>query len=159
MFEAITITLLGEPRGKGRPRFSRRSGHAYTPAETRSYEGALRYAAQEAMKGRVPLEGPLDVAVYARFSVPQSWSKRMRAQALCGVIRPAKRPDWENIAKMLDAFNEVVWRDDAQIVDGTIRKEYSERPALVVVVKPVQRPALAIPRDPVAPPLLTEAAA
>jgi Holliday junction resolvase RusA-like endonuclease len=68
--------------------------------------------------------------------VPQSWSAKKRAAALAGAIRPAKRPDLDNIAKMLDALNEVVWRDDAQVVSGLIEKLYSDRPRLRVEVGP-----------------------
>jgi hypothetical protein len=50
--DCIVIEPAGSPKGKGRLRFSRRSGTAYTPAETRSYESRLKYAGQIAMDGR-----------------------------------------------------------------------------------------------------------
>lgn len=133
----IVIELAGNPHGKGRPRFSRRSGVAYTPATTRTYESALRYAAQEKMAGAVPLGCPLIVRIEAYFSIPPSWSKRKRAEAECGALKHTTRPDYENIAKCLDAFNGVVWRDDAQVFDGSIVKAYSDRPRLRIIVTPV----------------------
>jgi len=72
--------------------------------------------------------------VSAYFGVPQSWGAKKRAAALAGAIRPAKRPDLDNVVKMLDALNEVVWRDDAQVVSGLIEKYYSDRPRLRVEV-------------------------
>lgn len=135
--DPIVIELAGEPRGKGRPRFSRERGVAYTPARTRSYESDLRLAAQTVMDGREPLGGALRVRVEALFPVPASWSRKKREQALAGHVRPAKRPDWENIAKMLDAFNQVVWVDDAQVVEGTIHKRYDARPALRIEVEAI----------------------
>jgi Holliday junction resolvase RusA-like endonuclease len=132
--KVLIIELLGEPRGKGRPRFVRRTGHAFTPAKTASYEAMLRYEAARAMAERLPLEGALTVQISAYFGVPQSWSAKKRAAALAGSIRPTKRPDWENVAKMLDSFNGVVWRDDAQVVSGLIEKHYSDRPRLRVEV-------------------------
>jgi Holliday junction resolvase RusA-like endonuclease len=133
---SIIIELLGEPKGKGRPRFVRRTGHAFTPQRTASYEAMLRHEAALAMDERSPLEGALRVQVGAYFAVPQSWSAKKRAAALGGAIRPTKRPDWENVAKMLDAFNGVIWRDDAQVVSGLIEKYYSDRPRLRVEVVP-----------------------
>jgi Holliday junction resolvase RusA-like endonuclease len=130
----LIIELLGEPKGKARPRFARRTGHAYTPQETANYEACLRHEAALAMAERLPLEGALTVQINAYFGVPQSWSGKKRAAALAGAIRPAKRPDLDNIAKMLDALNEVVWRDDAQVVSGLIEKHYSDRPRLRVEV-------------------------
>lgn len=129
------IELAGSPKGKGRPRFSLENGHAYTPQPTRNYEAALRYAAQLAMKGAAPITGALRVEVLAAFAVPKSWSKKKQQQALAGVIRPTGRPDGDNILKMLDSFNGVVWRDDAQAVDFRISKRYSDRPRLHVEVE------------------------
>jgi Holliday junction resolvase RusA-like endonuclease len=132
----IIIELAGEPRGKGRPRFARRTGHAYTPQQTASYEACLRHEAALVMRNQPPLEGALRVQVNAYFGIPASWSSKKRAAARAGTIRPTKRPDWENVAKMLDAFNGVVWRDDAQVVEGWIEKYYTDRPRLRIEVSP-----------------------
>lgn len=132
--QEIVVTLPGIPQGKGRPRFSRKTGHAYTPGKTRSYESLLQGAAIKAMRDRAPLDGPLFVKVEAYFPVPASWSKKKRAAALLGVTRPTGRPDADNLLKVLDSFNAVVWRDDAQVVEGVICKHYSDRPQLVVRV-------------------------
>lgn len=131
----IVIELPGVPAGKGRPRFSRKTGHAYTPAKTRSYESMLQGAAITAMDGRPVMDGPVRVLVEAHFPVPASWSRAKKVAALLHVVRPTSRPDWENIAKMLDAFNAVVWRDDAQVVEGTIIKRYGDAPKLRVTVE------------------------
>lgn len=132
----LTFHLAGEPVGKGRPRFARATGRAFTPAATRSYESALRLAAQEAMLGRPLFEGPLAVSVLAVFPIPQSWSKKRKLAALAGTVRPTVKPDSDNLLKVLDACNEVVWRDDSQITDSAIAKRYGERPQFVVRVAP-----------------------
>jgi Holliday junction resolvase RusA-like endonuclease len=131
----VIIRLSGDPVGKGRPRFVRASGRAFTPAKTRSYEAALRYAAQEVMGERAPMEGPLRVLVVAAFPIPKSYSKGKRLDALSGSAHPTKRPDWENIAKTLDALNGVVWVDDVQIIDGRVLKTYASRPELTIEVR------------------------
>lgn len=130
----ITIELAGEPKGKGRPRFG--NGRTFTPAATRSYEAALRWAAQEAMRSMPPLDGPLVVNVTMFMPIPKSWSKSKAEQARSGLLRPTGKPDWDNGAKVTDALNEIVWRDDSQIVDGRVVKVYSDRPRLVVTVLP-----------------------
>lgn len=132
---AVVIELAGEPKGKGRPRFSRKGGFAYTPQPTRNYEAALRYAGQVAMRGAAPIDGALRVDVLAAFPVPQSWSKIKQARAHAGTLRPTGRPDLDNVVKMLDALNGVVWRDDAQIVTATVQKRYSDRPRLRIEVE------------------------
>lgn len=137
MTPAVRIELAGPPKGKGRPRIGKTRGGdavAYTPKETRNYEAALRLMGQSAMRGRAPLEGPLAVVVLAVFPVPLSWSKKDRAAALAGGLRPTGKPDMDNCIKMLDALNGVVWRDDAQLVRAVVDKVYGERPRLVIDV-------------------------
>ncbi len=135
MSEPIVITLAGTPTGKGRPRFSRKSGHAYTPEKTRTYEDNLAYIAQAAMHGRDLFEGPLQVDVRATFCPPRSWSARKRLQAYIGNIKPTTKPDADNLLKVLDALNEIVWHDDKQIVSATISKCYGEKASYQVIVK------------------------
>lgn len=138
----IIVELAGGPKGKGRPRFSRATGHTYTDAKTRSYEGALRFASQEAMAGRLPMEGPLKVVVRAYLPIAESWSKKKRADAIAGRVQPTVKPDADNLIKVLDALNEVVWRDDKQIVHATIIKAYAERPRLTIAVSRIEEERL-----------------
>lgn len=130
----IIIRLAGEPKGKARPRFSRASGRAFTPAHTAKYEAALRVAAQDAMGERAPLTEALAVTVIAALPIAASWSKVKQQRARDGLIRPTKRPDVDNFAKSLDGLNEVVFRDDAQIVELTVRKVFSDKPELRIEV-------------------------
>lgn len=132
----IVIELAGVPVGKGRPRFVRASGRAFTPGKTRNYETNLRLAAQDVMNGAAPLDGPLSVTVHARFPVPQSWPKKKQALALSGEVRPTVAPDADNLLKVLDALNEVAFRDDKQIVEARVVKSYSERPCMRVEISP-----------------------
>lgn len=133
--DEIVINLPGAPQGKGRPRFVRATGHAFTPAKTRSYESLLQGAAFVAMNGRSPLGGPVSVAVLACFPVPASWPRKRREAALTGDIRPTTKPDADNLLKVLDAMNAVVFQDDKQIVSANIEKRYSAEPRLEVRVR------------------------
>ena len=143
--ESLTITLAGPPRGKGRPRFSRNTGFAYTPEGTRSYEGALRHEAAHVMAGRRPTDGPLAVSIVAIFAIPKSWSRKMRAAALAGDVWPTKTPDVDNLMKTIDAMNGIVWRDDKQVVDARVMKVYGDRPRLEIVITPIgERPEVAL---------------
>ena len=108
MIDGVRIHLSGEPIGKGRPRFQRATGRTFTPERTRQYEGVLRLAAQEEMGHRSPLDGPLRVELYATFAVPKSWSKKRREAALAQREWPTKKPDADNLLKVIDALNGVV---------------------------------------------------
>ena len=133
----IEIVLLGAPRGKERPRLTK-AGHVYTPEKTRDYEAALKYAAKEAMGERPPLDGPLTVDIVVNVPISVSWPKKRQAAARAGADRPVKKPDWDNFAKVVDALNLVVWIDDSQIVDGRVRKFYSDKPGMHITVRPLQ---------------------
>ena len=135
----IKIELAGDPTGKGRPRFSRKSGTVYTPLKTARYEARLAWAAQSIMKGRPLLEGSLSVFVQAFMAIPASRPKKWRAAAANGLIYPTKKPDIDNIAKMMDALNKVVWVDDCQIVALTVHKVYADRPRLEIQIEEFQK--------------------
>lgn len=137
----LVIFLPGPPRGKGRPRMrvvNARSGRSfasvYTDAKTRNYEGMLRQTAHLAMRGAPLLTGPLRVTVHALFPVPASWSRKNRADALSGFVRPTGKPDCDNLGKEIDALNGIVWHDDSQVVDMRIIKSYSDKPSLQIAV-------------------------
>lgn len=132
----VRIELAGAPMGKERVRVTR-AGHAYTPERTVNYESRLALAAQHVMNGRSLLEGALAVVVEAYMPIAVSKPKKWRAAALSGQIRPTKKPDADNIGKMLDALNLIAWADDAQIVDLRVTKWYGARPRLVVIVQPL----------------------
>lgn len=129
----VVVEMPGNPIAKGRPRFW--NGRAVTPPRTRNYEIDLAWNAKIAMQGHAPIEGPLKVEVLAAFSVPISWTPAKRKDALIGLIRPTGKPDLDNVLKILDALNGIVWRDDAQIVTAAIMKRYSDRPRLRIEVE------------------------
>lgn len=135
----IEIRLDGDPVAKGRHRhrLNKKTGVVFTHPDpkTARFEDRLAWAAQVTMAGRPLLTGALVVVVDAYRSIPVSWSRSKQAAALSGELRPTTTPDWDNIGKIVDALNRVVWVDDAQIVDGQARKFYSDRPRLEILIK------------------------
>lgn len=130
----LQFTVCGEPVAKGRPRFSKFGG-TYTPPHTRKYENLVRLAAQDAMGGKPPITSACEIKVMAYVPIPKSWSRRKRQDALDGTILPVTKPDGDNYLKSAsDACNGVVFCDDNQITDWTIRKRYSYRPRLEIEV-------------------------
>jgi Holliday junction resolvase RusA-like endonuclease len=52
-----------------------------------------------------------------------------------GIIRPIKKPDLDNIAKIIaDSLNGVAYRDDSQIVESSVAKFYSDFPRVEVEI-------------------------
>ena len=81
----VRLTIPGEPVPKGRPRFSRFSGRAYTPTKTRNFEAVVKMAGQAAMGDVPPLDCPLRFDVKIFMPIPMSWSIRKSEKALRGV--------------------------------------------------------------------------
>ncbi|MGE6602614.1 reverse transcriptase domain-containing protein [Lysinibacillus fusiformis] len=53
-----------------------------------------------------------------------------------GELRPTKKPDLDNLIKGIkDGCNKIIWHDDSQIVDMTVRKFYSEQPRAEVTIE------------------------
>ncbi len=141
----VSIFLAGPPRGKGRPKVVLRPKKgggmrptAITPDSTLDYEARLRSVALNAMAGREPLSGTLDVLMTATFGVRDSWPKAKKAAALAGQLRPGDlglKPDWDNIAKITDALNGIVWGDDVFVDDGTVRRRFGADPGLLIEIR------------------------
>ena len=131
----IRFSVPGEPVGKARPRFTK-NGHAYTPDKTRSYEAIIRLCAIKAMKGKKLLTGAISLSVTAFFPIPKSYTKTVREKALSGEMRHTKKPDWDNVGKIVsDALNGVVYADDAKVSHAIVDKRYSDFPRVEVAVE------------------------
>lgn len=129
----IKFTVFGEPKGKARPRFLR-SGRAYTPRDTAEYEDYVRTCYKQAA-GQMCLgdEAMIELSITAYFAIPKSTGKKKRAQMLSGEVLPAKKPDADNIAKIIaDSLNKIAYHDDKQIVSLHVRKRYSDSPRVEV---------------------------
>lgn len=143
----VRFTVLGEPQGKGRPRFVSRYnpttgksfGQAHTPEKTIVYENLVRteYAIQT-KNFRFPDDAMLDMRIKAFYSIPKSVSKKKKEMMLEGLIRPTKKPDMDNVLKVVaDSLNQVAYKDDTQIVDAQCRKFYSEQPRVEIIIRKI----------------------
>ncbi len=135
----IKLTIPGKPMAKQRPRVLK-NGITYTPKETVNYETLVRqlYIAEHFQK---QLDGPLQAFIKAYFPIPKSASKVKKAAMEAGEIRPIKRPDWDNIGKLItDALNNLAYHDDSQIVSCTVEKYYSEQPRVEVEIEEIVNP-------------------
>lgn len=129
----ILFTIPGAPVPKARPRITK-TGHTYTPAKTKDYEELVKWsyiAAYQHMK----LERPLAVEICFHMPMPKSASNPQKSKMLRGEIKPAKKPDIDNLAKaVLDGLNGIAYNDDNQIVELKLQKKYGENPRTVVFI-------------------------
>ncbi len=133
----IHFQVEGDPKGKGRPRFSRVGNFTkiYTDKQTLTYEAMIATFAKQAMGGTEPLKTPVSVFLYVRLPIPQSYPKKRKEACLNGSEKPCKKPDIDNIAKTyLDAMNGVIFVDDTQVIDLHVKKLYAEKAGVDVMV-------------------------
>jgi len=112
---------------------------ARTPDQTVVYENLVRTMFRGAYPGRqYPAGAMLDLRVMAYYTIPASASKKKKAAMAAGEIRPTKKPDADNIIKVIaDSLNKIAYHDDAQIVDTQLRKFYSNQPRVVVTIQEI----------------------
>lgn len=123
-----------EPKPAPRPRLAR-GNLVYMPSPYQHYKKVIGYDARKAMGNKEPLTVPLACEIDFYSTIPHSWSKKRKADALAGGIRPTNRNkgDIDNLMKgVLDACNGIVYADDSQVVNGIVRKHYAIEPYIAV---------------------------
>ena len=107
------LVIPGPIMSKQRPRMNTRSGKAYTPTKTKNEE----YLTKQMFVMRYPNFDPIQGKV-------------------AGIIAPTKKPDWDNIGKLIsDALNQLAYFDDAQIVRVNIIKKYARVSETIVKIE------------------------
>ena len=117
--------FVPEIRGKGRPRFTR-NGHAFTDEKTRNYENLVKLLAMQAMEkaGATVKDKPVKATIHAYFEIPKSYSKKKIQAIIDGKEKPLKKPDLDNLIKVVDGCNKIIFNDDVQIYSINATKSY-----------------------------------
>lgn len=98
----LRFVVTGRPVPKQSFRMGQHGG--YRDPRVTAWQGLVAQAARQAMAGQELLTQPLEV--FLEFSLPDR-----------------RRVDLDNLSKgVLDACNEVVWKDDNQVVSLTLIK-------------------------------------
>ena len=128
--------MLGNIQGKARPRMNTRTGRAYTPTKTKLYEYSLRQWFCMNYPIFKPIEGRVKVSIIAYFEIPKSTSKKKEAEMLSNNISPTKKPDIDNIVKIvLDGMNKFAFKDDTQVIKLEVEKKYAEKPRMYIKIE------------------------
>lgn len=115
----ITSDIRVKP--KGRPRFNGRT--AFTDPKTREFERTVK-ALFKTMCSE-PFEGPIEVRLDCFFAKPKTTA-----------FSYPPRGDCDNMFKSVaDAGNDVLWKDDSQIIRLTCSKRWSELDGFCIIIK------------------------
>ena len=134
------FTIPGPAVAQARPRLTTWGGraHAYEPKKSKAYKSYVRECATGQGAPDEPLSGPLALVVTEYRAIPASWAKWKRQAANEGGIYPTSKPDFDNVTKSIcDALNGLIWKDDAQVIDGHVRKFYDTEPRVEIEVRTI----------------------
>lgn len=130
----IWFKVPGTPKGKARARtfYNPKLGRmqSITPEGTVLYENLIKTcymekAQEEKFEGYFSKE-PIHMMIVATYEIPKSTSKKKLHMMEAGELLPCKKPDADNIAKVIcDALNKVAYGDDTQICSLKVDKRYT----------------------------------
>lgn len=126
----IEFTIPGAAMGKQRPRVMK-NGITFTPAKTVNYEIFIK---EIYMINKLPvIVGAIKAEILIIYGITKSTSKKDRLLMLSDILKPCKKPDIDNIMKIIfDALNGIAYKDDSQIVQVSCRKMYGDEPKVIV---------------------------
>ncbi len=132
----ITLTIPGNPVGWQRAGHNRSTGATYTQQKTRIAESAIAWEYVRKYGSKMfPKKTALRMDVIAYMPIPKNTPWVTQAKMITGEIRPTIKADWDNYGKLVsDSLNGVAYDDDKCIVDGIVRKFYSENPRTEITI-------------------------
>lgn len=108
-------------------------GRMYTPSATQKFEQKVKNAFLEKYTLKELSDKPIKAVIIAEFEPPKSISKKKRLELIEEVIDYTKKPDIDNISKIiLDALNGVAYKDDNQVAELRVYKKYGYENKIIV---------------------------
>ena len=153
----IQFTIHGEPFGKlnMQPRMIHGHAIAFNPKKNSEYMERIisilnnipEVASHTGEKKKK--NTPVYITIVAYYKVPDSHYKYYKKtkewkydkegnDMLAGLIKPTKKPDLDNISKVIcDAISHQggIWHDDSQITSEMLSKHYSDKPRVEVCIE------------------------
>jgi Holliday junction resolvase RusA-like endonuclease len=140
VMQQAMVVVPGPPQGKARARtgYNPRKGRitSYTPEKTVLYENLIKTCYMEQSKVFFESDVALDIEICAYYEPPKSTSKKRQRSMLDWEEFPTKKPDADNIAKVvLDALNGVAYSDDKQVVNLAVTKRYDRQAKVEIEIR------------------------
>lgn len=139
----VKFTVMGPPKGKGRPRFQRIGNFTKvsTPPDTVNYENLVKIEYEMQCDKYYFDMKELGIKITSYYPIAKSTSKKKKEKMLIGEINPTKKPDCDNVLKIIaDSLNGIAYHDDAQIIEATIVKRFAEEPRTEIEIYDLEDP-------------------
>ena len=144
MSKIVELTILGEPIGKQRPRYSMYNGivRTYTPQKTINYESLIVHEYNEKY-GTLSFDRdiPVSISINAYFGLSSvDFGKKgltISGRAKMEMGYCTKHIDLDNIVKVvMDALNSICYVDDKQVVEIIAQKHWTmETPRVEIIME------------------------
>ena len=133
----IHFKIEGRAQPQGRPRAVRAGSgvRMYDPPKSRAYKQmvAAKVRSYMNLNGIQTITEPLAVHLNFYFTPPKSYTKKKLKLIEEGKLHYTKSVDADNLAKgVLDACNKILFKDDSQIVELNITKQYGKEDCVEV---------------------------
>ena len=136
----IHFKIDGPGIPQGRPRAVRMGAgvRMYDPPKSKAYKQMVAAKVRSYMKinGIQTITEPLAVHLNFYFTPPKSYSNKKLKLIEEGKLHYTKLPDSDNLAKsVLDSCNKILFKDDSQIVELNIKKQYGKEDCVEVCLE------------------------
>jgi Holliday junction resolvase RusA-like endonuclease len=130
----INFIVPGEPilvaRGNSNGNFQAK------PQRKRAYQTEIAILASNAMGGEPPLAGPIEVTLRVEYAIARAWPVNQEEAA---VWKTTKNDTDKIIRLCIDAMNNIVFTDEAQVASLSMKKVYGPYARLFVSVRELSR--------------------
>jgi Holliday junction resolvase RusA-like endonuclease len=134
----ISLDLFGDPVPKKRARTFNNHGRIVTWDSQDKLKEGYKWQIRSQYREE-PIGAPVILDVVFMMPIPKSTSKVKQRAMLNGTYHHMCRPDLDNLEKFLmDVLNNVVLKDDAQVVEIHAKKVYSSKPGTYVRIIPIE---------------------
>jgi len=126
----IDITPMGAVRMTQRGKWVNTSAIRYM-----NYKKEVGYRLRE--QCQTPVKGAVRLDVTFYMPMPDSWPRK-RKSAYAGLPVTVRNGDIDNLVKgLMDSANGIVYADDCQVTDVTMRKRYAYQGSIELTVEQV----------------------
>lgn len=133
----ISLHLHGEPIPLKRPRFCKKGAFTLAYDSQAKLKDGYKWQIRS-QYNQDPIGCPVSIIMTFFMPIPKSTSGIRKRQMIHGRIYHIKKPDIDNLQKFIfDCLNGTVLKDDSQIVELKVKKIYSEKPATILNIFPL----------------------
>lgn len=137
----IEFKIDGKAVPQPRPRVYQTAAgksRAVNSKQSVTYKRLVKLTAKSYMnKNRLSVaECPIAVYLTFVYAPPKSYTEKKLKAIQDGILMYQKKPDLDNLAKgVLDALNQTVYKDDSQIIELNVKKQYGDTDHVLVVIE------------------------